>query len=297
MEKIIYYFTGTGNSLVVARDIADLIEADLVSIPQLMKKDKIENKADIIGIVFPVYHQDVPLIVKRFIHKLNNITNSYIFAVCTYGNSPTTSLKILEELIQSNNAQLSAGFAVQMPYNYISPSLNILNFFNSFSLNEYSAARQAKMLTKFKIKQKEIADIVLNKKISEIETEATLIESLIDKLNLRNTLQKYVWLKVAGYRDKAGLSFQSALKYMDHGFKVDDNCNNCELCIKVCPVNNIAIEKGKPYWQHKCEQCFACLQWCPQSAIQFREGTKGQKRYHNPNITLSEILKSNIIKT
>ena len=297
MEKTIYYFTGTGNSLAVARDIANLIEADLISIPQLMNKDKIENKADIMGIVFPVYHQDVPLIVKRFIHKLNNISNSYIFAVCTYGNSPTTSLKILDELIQKNNAGLSAGFAVQMPYNYISPSLNILNFFNSFSLHEPSAAQQAEMLTKFKIKQKEIADIVLNKKSNEIETEAELIERLIDKINLRNTLQKYVWLKVAGYKDKTGLSFQSALKYMDYGFKVDDNCNSCETCVKVCPVNNIAIKTGKPDWQHSCEQCFACLQWCPQSVIQFREGTKGQKRYHHPNITLTDIIKSNNIKT
>lgn len=297
MEKTIYYFTGTGNSLAVARDIANLIDAQLISIPQLMNKDKIENNADIIGIVFPVYHQDVPLIVKRFINKLNNINNSYIFAVCTYGNSPTTSLKILDELIQNVNATLSAGFAVQMPYNYISPSLNILNFFNSFSLNVPSAAQQAEMMTEFKIKQKEMADIVLNQKTSEIETEAELIESLIDKLNLRNTLQKFVWLKVAGYKDKTGLSFQSALKYMDYGFKVDNNCNSCKICTKVCPVNNIVIKTGKPKWQHSCEQCFACLQWCPQSAIQFKEGTKGQKRYHHPNITLSDIIKSNNIKT
>jgi flavodoxin len=37
----IYYFSGTGNSFVVAKDIADKVKADLISIPKVMNMDKL----------------------------------------------------------------------------------------------------------------------------------------------------------------------------------------------------------------------------------------------------------------
>jgi flavodoxin len=48
----IYYFSGTGNSLVVARDIAERMEGNLIAIPSMMDKERITTDADIIGIVF-----------------------------------------------------------------------------------------------------------------------------------------------------------------------------------------------------------------------------------------------------
>jgi len=57
MNKIeIYYFSGTGNSLVVARDIAEKMNGNLISIPSVMDKESITTDADVIGIVFPVYY-------------------------------------------------------------------------------------------------------------------------------------------------------------------------------------------------------------------------------------------------
>lgn len=290
MDKKIYYFTGTGNSLAVARDIADLIKAELISIPWGIKNNEIENRGEIIGFVFPIYHQDIPLIVKRFLEKMNNLESRYIFAICTYGDSPGICLKKFKDLIIKNGGKLHAGFAVRMPYNYINPSLNIFNFYNSFTLREVSKAKKEQMFIDFKLRQKEITNIILNRKEIKIEIKSEFIETLVDKLNLNNTLKKYVWLKVAGYHDQEELSFQSAIRYMDYGFKTDDKCNSCGICEKVCPVDNIEIKDGKPSWSHGCEQCFACLQWCPETAIQYKEGTKNQERYHHPQVFLSDII-------
>jgi flavodoxin len=45
----IYYFSGTGNSLVVARNIAEKTKGTLIAIPSVMDKENIESDADVIG--------------------------------------------------------------------------------------------------------------------------------------------------------------------------------------------------------------------------------------------------------
>jgi flavodoxin len=57
MNIEIYYFTGTGNSLAVARDIALKTDGKLIPIPSVMDKEIIKTDADVIGIVFPTYYE------------------------------------------------------------------------------------------------------------------------------------------------------------------------------------------------------------------------------------------------
>ena len=52
----IFYFTGTGNSLAFAREIAKKIEGQLISIVSQMEKETINVSTDVIGTVFPVYY-------------------------------------------------------------------------------------------------------------------------------------------------------------------------------------------------------------------------------------------------
>jgi len=120
MSAEIYYFSGTGNSLVVARDIIEKINGKLISIPSQMDKERIITDADIIGIVFPVYYvglSNIPLIVKQFVKKLDEIDSKYIFAVCTYGGGSGSTLKMLDEMIRKRGGHLGSGFGVQMPQN------------------------------------------------------------------------------------------------------------------------------------------------------------------------------------
>ena len=56
MKTIIYYFTGTGNSLAAAKQIgAALNECELVSIASLKDTPRIHPEAERVGIVFPLY--------------------------------------------------------------------------------------------------------------------------------------------------------------------------------------------------------------------------------------------------
>lgn len=67
-KRIILYFTATGNSLYIARQLAD--EAtELLSIPQIRRQGIYDFEADEIGIVYPIYGHMPPNMVRNFIKK------------------------------------------------------------------------------------------------------------------------------------------------------------------------------------------------------------------------------------
>jgi len=290
MTAAIYYFSGTGNSLVVARSIADQIGGEVMPIASLVSKECIETDSDVIGLVFPVYNQGVPYIVKRFIDRLMDLEKKYIFAVCTSGSGPYLSLEYLDRMVRSKNGKLAAGFAIRMPYNYVSPVFAVKDFLKKFTFREISPEEQNKLYSDCESKLERICQFVDGRSEGVIETSSAPMEHLIDFLNLRETLQKTVWLKIAGFEGTTTLSFQESMQLMDYGFYSDEKCSSCGICSRVCPVGNIKLDEGKPIWQHRCEQCFACFHWCPKTAIQFGCNTAGRKRYHHPYVDLSDML-------
>jgi ferredoxin/NAD(P)H-dependent FMN reductase len=318
-ERIeIYYFSGTGNSLAVARDIAGKTGGRLVSIPSSMKgseaapsntkgseaapsmmdSERITTDADVMGVIFPVYHKSIPLILKRFVEKMERLDKKYIFGVCTYGDTPGLATRHLGELVQSRGGQLAAGFGVHMPYNYITPSLVLKDFFSSFTLREIPVEKQQALFASAQEKIESIAAFVSARKSGTFEITADILTRLADTLNLYETLGKSVWLKIAGVDEQTDLSFLESRQLMDRAFQADEKCNGCGICSRVCPVGDIRMvdDAGEPHrrpvWQHHCEQCFACLQWCPQEAIQFGSKTSGGKRYHHPDVKLADMFRS-----
>ena len=73
---MLFYFTGTGNSLYVAKQL----EEKHVSIPQVIRNENLDFTAVSIGIVAPVYGHEVPPMVKEFMEKQHSI--QIIFTWC-----------------------------------------------------------------------------------------------------------------------------------------------------------------------------------------------------------------------
>jgi len=259
MKNIIYYFSGTGNSLQVARDLAaGLTDCKLQPITEQLhasiKKEPV--KAERIGFVFPVYAWGPPALVLRFAKLLQKTAETYYFAATTCGGSSGGTLKKLARRLKKNDINLSAGFVLPMPTNYISWS------------GALPEEKQQKFFRNESEKIKEILPIIKEKKEHKIESSfflTRLISGPIYSLSIK------------------------MFKGMDKKFTINKNCNGCAICEKICPVDNISMKDSIPEWQHRCEQCYACIQWCPQEAINIGKKTINRKRYRNPQVTIKDM--------
>jgi ferredoxin len=256
MKTIIYFFSGTGNSLKVAKDLAkNLGNAELIPIAKVWQQENIIPTAEKVGFVFPLYFAGVPAIVHNFLDriKLNNV--NYIFAVITsHGGGSGATLYQINKKLKIKSKSLSAGFSIEMPGNYI-PMYDIT-----------SEEEQKLVFEKSKERISHITEIIKDNKF-EIKRETVPF--------IGNIISNY---------------FSKKFSEKDKKFITDEKCNSCGVCETVCPVNNIKIVDGKPQWQHKCQQCLACIHFCPTFAIQYGNKTMKRKRYHHPEITLKDII-------
>lgn len=281
MNIEIYYFSGTGNSLAVAKDISEKTKGKLIPIPLVMDKKHITSDADVVGIIFPVYYTgiiNIPLIVQRFVMKLKNINKQYIFAVCTYGGGFGTTLKLLDKMIKSRGGRLSSGFGVQMPQNAFTKP-----FENKEKLYE---VWKKKKLSK-------ICECVKAEQECKLETDTILIKPVVKILEriMKNAILKPIFVKsmynTAGFKKNPNLPIEEIISLMDNSFYTDESCTSCNTCAKVCPVHNIKLVEDKPVWQHHCETCLACIKWCPHNAI--HGYGEFPKSYHHPDVMISDI--------
>ena len=276
MSTAIYYFSGTGNSLVVARDIAEKTNGTLISIPSLLKEEAIKTEADVIGLVFPVFYATndcgIPLIVARFVSKLENLGSKYIFAVCTCGYMPGTTIENLRKAIASRGGKLAAGFILRM---------------SSKKLDE---RKQQKMRVNRKEQVEAICKYVNARREGKFETRGLLRKILLAPLRaLEKPIFMYRYKKLSNTSRK---SFSELIPLADASFQTNENCTGCGTCARVCPVNNIEIIDGKPVWLHHCENCYACYAWCPKNAV-CGDIVSYNDWYRHPEVNLSDMVKQN----
>ncbi len=273
MKKIIYYFSGTGNSLRAAHIIAkQLKDVELVSM-----RNKPEaypaSDANIIGFICPVYEWDIPGAAKKFIEKLSVNPNAYFFMVATCVAINGRCFETVEALLNQKHSKLNYGHVLHCVASQCTA-------YDPFPSEKFMIPRSER-------KTLQIAKEITAKKNRRYPRMSPITRALYPKLMT---------------------PYMNVEHEYDKGFYTSDACISCGICQKVCPCDNITFEDKRPSWNHNCHGCNACVAYCPNKAIQFKTpeayvqlGTpiskklglpEKRKRYHNPFISAKDMMKA-----
>jgi len=252
---IIFYFSGTGNSEIIAHWIADLAkEKNIVCrIQDITKANNsvVENEgSDILyGIISPVHGFNFPPVTLNFIRNL-----------------PEGKSRIV---LMNTRAGIKVGA-------YITPGLTGITFIlSSFILRKKG----------YKI----IGQIPFDMPSNWISVHPALREKSVEFILEKNYLRvkKHFNKIYAGKKDFSShkdiiqdiLISPVALAYYFGGryffaksYYASYACINCGQCIKQCPFKAITVVDKRPFWTLKCESCMKCMNNCPVDAIETAHG-------------------------
>ena len=91
---MVFYFTGTGNSLYVAKQL----DAEKISIPQVIHNSNLVFESPSLGVVCPIYGHEMPKMVKDFLKKATFRTE-YFYLILTYGNIHGGAAELAEQAL------------------------------------------------------------------------------------------------------------------------------------------------------------------------------------------------------
>lgn len=259
-STIIYYFTGTGNSLFVARQLQKALgDAQLIPMAALLNGGMITPEAERVGLVFPIYQTAMPIPVRQLLDRIQLYKVPYLFALATRIGTSHSAFSRADKLLKPQGRKLDLWENLNMPANdpkfkYQVPTAEQIEGL------EQTACQEIGLLAG-KISRQEVW--------RPKDQGATLS---IPGTTLLEPLVTATWKRPVK-------------------LYTDEKCNGCGLCQEVCPSGRITMNSGRPRWTSEipCWQCSACLNYCPVQSVQLKGFTERNGRYPHPYASAAEI--------
>ena len=250
---MIFYFSGTGNSRWVAKELASFFDEKVVSIDN----DSVGCSYNIgeterVFFVFPVHSWGPAVLVSQFIEsiRLNGYKDQKIYFIATCGDECGYTDDIIRKILEKRSMQLTKGYSLIMPNNYI-------------------------LLPGFDVDSKELEK-------EKLERAPELLNEIIGSISRH--LESDLYKKGSLPFLKSRIIYPLFKKYAigKNSFYAKDNCTSCGLCEKICPTKTISMKNRRPAWSDTCVQCVACIHKCPVRAIEYGKITEKKGRYFYP---------------
>jgi hypothetical protein len=255
MSTRVFYHTGTGNSLLVARSLAESLGAGpplplraLASLPL--------TGLEALGLVFPVNFLGLPRYVRDLLRGAALHEGLYVFAAATNGGDPGNALGEVDRILREKGLRLDYGTSLPMGDNSLA-----------------TATTSAK----------------LRERLGDIDRRVDgLARAVVSRAASPGPYGTRARTRIAGWAMEAGFE----LYFRPRKGRVDpEACVGCGLCARICPTGNIALDGGEPRWGDRCALCFGCLNWCPREAVSLGRLAPGpgRRQYRCPGVEAAEL--------
>ncbi len=242
---MLFYFTGTGNSLAAAKALAKEGEG-IINMAEARKKGAFaytRRNGERAGFIFPEYCGTVNDVVVDFIRHLELTGKGYNFAVITCGGAKSIGGGYLSSELIKRGIPLHYCCHLTMPDNAIT-----------------------------------VLDTPDEKETAEVLRKAE--ERLAE---IKEALRQKTSASVKGSGIGAALRPVYHAMNRTKPFFAENSCIGCGRCAKTCPDSAIEMRSGKPVWtKAHCTFCCACINRCPVQAIQYGKKTASRRRYVHP---------------
>jgi Fe-S-cluster-containing hydrogenase component 2 len=238
----IIYFSPTGNCEKIAYHLKNRLRSFTINLYNITSPSSRENIhfssiSSLLIFIFPVYAQDMPSIMKRFIENLHNQSTPVVL-ITVYGN-----ISIGRALYYASTSLENKGFSIV--------GAGALIGEHSFNHNKLHIAPN-------------------EPSSSTLQFSNELIDTVIDKLANFSSLKECAIAVPKSYKNAFAFlpeRFLNALatptpKYFSH------LCTKCTVCKNHCPAD--AIDDNYSIDASKCIHCFSCVKRCPNNAYTMR---------------------------
>ncbi len=250
---MIFYFSGTGNSLHVAMAVRRRFGGVCVDMAKATADSEYTytfEKGEAAVFVFPVYYGGLPYIVRDFIRDMDiQGETPEVVGIATCGTSPAACDRRFARAFGDKGITVRAFYDVKMPANYIclyDPPI-----------------REAALMT--------------------LKRSDERIRDVLDSMayNHRKPYHSAIGAEVQTRAMQAAMGAMSSTR----AFCVTDKCISCGQCQRICPTRSISMQDGRPIWTSPtCLKCTACINRCPAEAINYGKVTVKRHRYVHPDL-------------
>ena len=256
---MIFWFSGTGNSLWAARQLARLTaDGRIVAMAQCPAGSGCRfglAKGEAVGFVFPTYSWGLPPVVGAFISRLQldgyTPDGNHCYAVVTCGDDVGLTDRILRRRLSRAGVRLDAAYSLTMPNNYV-------------------------CLPGFDTDPAALEASTLGSAHSRIATLAHRIGQPRQVTEV--TRGSMAWLKSRVLNPLFGLALMSPRPF----HSLQSRCTGCGKCARMCPLGNVSLSGGRPQWGSRCTMCLACYHSCPAHAVHYGRATLHKGQYQCP---------------
>lgn len=244
---MILYFSATGNSEYLAKQLAQLIDDEAVDLFPYIKSGEGGNftsKKPYV-LVVPTYSWRVPRFISEYLKTCTLSGTKDIYVLMNYGDSCGNAQKYARCNATSLGLNFKGLYGIQMPENYL-----MLFSIAPDDMNRKIVHASHDELKRFANYVNDSADIPSQKVSLAGKLESSFVNSVFFKF-------------IVG----------------DKKFRYTDKCIKCGKCARVCVLNNITYVDGYPRWNGNCTHCAACIAKCPDEAIEYGKKSIGKERY------------------